>query len=177
MTSVRWAVFALAFALTSHGAFAQDFRIAGGVALPSEGRGGTIGGQGQASIEMGPRNAGFGMRLDVLYAQTSASALSLGDAVRSGVTTRTYAAAGGIFYRRAVRDFAPYVIAGAGAYGQTASSGVALGVNGGVGVDWAGTKRRPFMEARIHRFRGNGGDVALQERQRSLISAVVGVRF
>jgi hypothetical protein len=125
---------------------------------------------------MGPRSAGFGMRLDVLYAQTS-SALSLGDAVKNGETSRTYAAAGGIFYRRDVRDLAPYVIAGVGAYGQTASSGMALGVNGGLGVDWHGSQTRPFMEVRMHRFQGDARDIVVQDRQRSLVSALVGLRF
>ena len=174
---VRTVMITIALGVASSSLSAQDFRIAGGVALPREGRGGTIGGQGQASIEMGPRNAGFGVRLDVLYAQTSGSALSLTDVVKNGQTTRTYAAAGGIFYHRDVRDFAPYVIAGLGAYGQTASSGVALGANGGVGVDWAGSRSRPFMEARIHRFRGDAGSIAVERRERSLISALIGLRF
>lgn len=176
-TLVRTAILSLAVAITSRTLAAQDFRIAGGVALPTMGRGGTVGGQGQASIEMGPRNSGLGVRFDVLYAQTAASALSLGDVVKNGQTTRTYAAAGGIFYRRDVRDFAPYLIAGAGAYGQTASSGVALGLNGGIGVDWAGNSTHPFMEARIHRFRGDNGSIAVERRERSLISALVGLRF
>lgn len=155
---------------------AQDFRLGGGLALP-RGNGGTVGGQAQASIEVGPQTTGFGMRVDLLYAQTAAPALSLAHAVSAGQATRTYAAAGGVFYRRDVRDFAPYVIAGAGAYGQTASPGVSLGLHGGAGVDWAGTRTRPFVEARVHRLRGDAGSVALQRRERSLISALVGVRF
>lgn len=155
---------------------AQDFRVGGGIALPRGGSG-SIGGQAQASIELGPQTSGVGVRLDLLYAQTSAPALSLADAVSAGQVSRTYAAAGGLFYRREVRDVAPYLLAGGGAYGQTASPGVSLGVHGGVGVDWSGNRTRPFMEARIHRLRGDAGSVALQRRERSLISALVGLRF
>lgn len=174
---VRTAMAGVCMAIASSSLAAQDFRVAGGVALPRIGRGGAVGGQGQASIEMGPQGSGLGIRLDLLYAQTATAALSLDDVVKGGQTTRTYAAAGGLFYRRDVRDFAPYVLAGAGAYGQTASSGVALGVHGGVGVDWAGSRSRPFMEARLHRLRGDAGSLAVERRERSLISALVGLRF
>lgn len=176
-TVVRTAMAGMCMAIASSSLAAQDFRVAGGVALPRIGRGGTIGGQGQASIEMGPQGSGLGIRLDLLYAQTATAALSLDDVVKGGQTMRTYAAAGGLFYRRDVRDFSPYVLAGAGAYGQTASSGVALGVHGGVGVDWAGSRSRPFMEARLHRLRGDQGSLAVERRERSLISALVGLRF
>ena len=90
---------------------------------------------------------------------------------------RTMAAAGGLFYRREVRDFAPYLLAGGGAYGQTGMTGVALGLHGGVGVDYAGSRMRPFAEARLHRWRGDEGAVTVQQRERSLISALVGLRF
>lgn len=157
---------------------AQDFRVAGGVTLPpAGGRGADIGGQVQASIEAGPRGSGIGVRFDLLYSQSPAQAMSVGDLVFAGQSMRTMAAVGGLFYRREVRDFAPYLLAGGGAYGQSGTSGVTLGVQGGVGVDYAGSRYRPFMEARVHRLRGDDGGVALQRRERSLIAALVGVRF
>lgn len=160
---------------------AQDFRVGGGVTLPRGGSAGTtgsdIGGQVQASIELGPRTNGVGMRLDVLFAQSAAPALSIRDAVVAGRTARTMAAAGGLFYRHEVRDFAPYLLAGGGAYGQSGMPGVALGVHGGVGVDYAGSRWRPFAEARLHRWRGDGAAVTVQQRERSLLSALVGLRF
>lgn len=155
-------------------ASAQDFRVAGGMSLP---RGGDIGGQVQASVEMGPRTSGFGLRVDVLYSQTPARALSIGDYVSAGQTHRTMAAVGGLFYRHEVRDLAPYLVAGAGAYDQGNGTGIALGVNGGVGIDYAGSRYRPFVEARIHRLRGDAGADLLQRRERSLVAALVGVRF
>ncbi len=155
-------------------ASAQDYRVAGGMALP---RGGDIGGQVQASVELGPRTSGFGMRLDLLYSQTPARALSVSDLVSAGQSHRTMAAVGGLFYRHEVRDIAPYVVAGGGAYEQGLGSGIVLGVNGGVGVDYAGSRYRPFVEARVHRLHGNDGEELLQRRERSLISALVGVRF
>ncbi|MEP7382031.1 MAG: hypothetical protein ABI910_10115 [Gemmatimonadota bacterium] len=153
---------------------AQDYRVAGGMALP---RGGDIGGQMQASVELGPRTSGFGLRVDVLYSQTPSRALSIGDLVSGGQSHRTMAAVGGLFYRHEVRDFAPYVVAGGGAYEQSGSSGIALGVHGGVGVDYAGNRYRPFVEARLHRLHGDAGADVLQRRERSLVSALVGVRF
>lgn len=157
---------------------AQDFRLGGGVTLPRHGdRGAQIGGQAQASIEVGPRTSGFGLRMDVLYSQTAAPALSITDAVVGGQTVRTFAAAGGVFYRREVRDFAPYLLGGAGAYGQTATSGVSLGAHAGAGVDWSGARYRPFIEARLHRWRGDAGSVAVSSRERQLVSALVGLRF
>lgn len=157
---------------------AQDFRMAGGVTLPpAGGRGADIGGQVQASIEAGPRGSGVGVRFDLLYSQTPAQAMSVGDLMFAGQSTRTMAAVGGLFYRREVRDFAPYLLAGGGAYGQTGLSGATLGVHGGVGVDYAGARYRPFVEARVHRLRGDDGAVALQRRDRSLIAALVGFRF
>ncbi|MFN8670063.1 MAG: hypothetical protein U0164_22960 [Gemmatimonadaceae bacterium] len=160
---------------------AQDFRVGGGVTLPRAGGAGSvgsdIGGQVQASIELGPRTNGFGMRLDVLFAQSSAPPLSIGDAVVAGRTARTMAAAGGLFYRHEVRDFAPYLLAGGGAYGQSGLPGVALGAHGGIGVDYAGSRWRPFAEARMHRWRGDGAAVTAQQRERSLVSALVGLRF
>jgi hypothetical protein len=175
--SLAVAVFALP-ALGARPLVAQDFRVGGGITLPSFGdRNGHIGGQGQASIELGPRTSGFGVRMDVLYSQTSAPALALDDLVSGGQTARTFAAAGGLFYRREVRDFAPYVIGGGGAYGQTGMSGVSLGVNAGVGVDYAGSRYRPFFEARMHRWQGDAGSVAVSSRERRLVSAIVGLRF
>jgi hypothetical protein len=157
---------------------AQDFRVGGGVSLPRfGGRGAQIGGQAQASIEVGPQTSGFGVRMDVLYSQTAAPALSLKDAVVGGQPIRTFAAAGGLFSRREVRDFAPYLLGGAGAYAQTASSGVSLGVHAGAGVDWSGSRYRPFVEARIHRWQGDAGSVAVSSRERQLVSALVGLRF
>ena len=160
---------------------AQDFRVAGGVTLPRGGSAGTaatdIGGQVQASMELAPRTNGFGVRLDVLYSQNAAAPLSLGDVVFAGRTARTMAAAGGLFYRHEVRDLAPYLVAGGGAYGQTGMPGVALGLHGGVGVDYAGSRWRPFAEARLHRWRGDAGAVTVQQRERSLVSALVGLRF
>ncbi len=155
-------------------ASAQDYRVAGGMALP---RGGDIGGQVQASVELGPRTSGFGVRVDLLYSQTPARALSVADVVSAGQSHRTMAAVGGVFYRHEVRDIAPYVLAGGGAYEQGGSSGIALGVHGGVGVDYAGSRYRPFVEARVHRLRGDAGADVLQRRERSLVSALVGVRF
>jgi hypothetical protein len=157
---------------------AQDFRVGGGITLPSFGdRNGHVGGQAQASVELGPRTSGFGVRMDVLYSQTSAPALALSDAVFGGQTSRTFAAAGGLFYRREVRDFAPYLIGGGGAYQQTGTSGVSLGMHAGVGVDYAGSRYRPFFEARMHRWQGSAGSVALSSRERRLVSALVGLRF
>lgn len=157
---------------------AQDFRVAGGVTLPRAGSNGSdIGGQVQASMELGPRTSGVGIRVDLLYSQTSSQAMSVGDIVFGGRSMRTMAAAGGVFYRREVRDFAPYLLAGGGAYGQTGMPGVALGLHGGVGVDYAGSRMRPFAEARMHRWRGDEGAVTVQQRERSLISALVGLRF
>lgn len=157
---------------------AQDFRVAGGVTLPRAGSNGSdIGGQVQASMELGPRTSGVGIRVDLLYSQTSSQAMSVGDIVFGGRSMRTMAAAGGVFYRREVRDFAPYLLAGGGAYGQTGMAGVALGLHGGVGVDYAGSRMRPFAEARLHRWRGDEGAVTVQQRERSLISALVGLRF
>lgn len=153
---------------------AQDFRVAGGMSLP---RRGEIGGQVQASVELGPRTSGVGVRVDLLYSQTPAQALSMGDLVFGGQSNRTMAAVGGLFYRREVRDFAPYVLAGAGAYQQSVSSGVALGAHGGVGVDYAGARYRPFVEARVHRLRGDEGAQVAQRRERSLVSALFGFRF
>lgn len=153
---------------------AQDWRVAGGVSLP---RGGDIGGQVQASVELGPRTSGLGMRVDLLYSQTPAPALSVSDLVSAGQTRRTMAAVGGLFYRHEIRDVAPYVIAGGGAYQQGAGSGIALGVNGGLGIDYAGSRYRPFVEARVHRIRGDAGADVLQARERSLVSALVGLRF
>lgn len=153
---------------------AQDFRVAGGMALP---RGREIGGQVQASIEMGPRASGMGVRVDVLYSQTPAPALAVGDLVFGGESSRTMAAVGGLFYRREVRDLAPYVLAGGGVYDQGASSRVSLGVHGGIGVDYAGARYRPFVEARVHRLRGEAGVQAQQRRERSLVSALFGFRF
>lgn len=157
-------------------AAAQDVRLGGGVTLPRHG-GTEIGGQVQASLELGPRDAGIGLRLDVLYAQSPASAMSVGDLVFAGQSARTMAAVGGIFYRREVRDFAPYLLAGGGAYGQSGMAGVALGAHGGLGVDYSANRYRPFVEARAHRWRGDGGATALQQRERSLISVLMGVRF
>ena len=58
---------------------AQDYRVAGGVTLPrAGGTGAAIGGQVQASVELGPRSAGVGVRFDVLFSQSSAPALSHG---------------------------------------------------------------------------------------------------
>jgi hypothetical protein len=131
----------------------------------------------QASVELGPRTSGVGVRVDLLYSQTPSRALSVGDLVFGGQTSRTMAAVGGLFYRREVRDFAPYVLAGGGAYEQSASSGIALGVHGGVGVDYAGARYRPFVEARVHRLRGDDGAQVLQRRERSLVSALFGFRF
>lgn len=157
---------------------AQDFRVAGGVTLPRAGSNGSdIGGQVQASMELGPRTSGMGIRVDLLYSQTPSQAMSVGDIVFGGRSMRTMAAAGGVFYRREVRDFAPYLLAGGGAYGQTGMAGVALGLHGGVGVDYAGSRMRPFAEARMHRWRGDEGAVTVQQRERSLISALVGLRF
>ena len=157
---------------------AQDYRVAGGVTLPRAGTTGSdIGGQVQASMELGPRTSGVGIRVDVLYSQTAAQAMALGDVVFGGRSMRTMAAAGGLFYRREVRDFAPYLLAGGGAYGQTGMTGVALGLHGDVGVDYAGSRMRPFAEARLHRWRGDEGAVTVQQRERSLISALVGLRF
>ena len=168
----------LALAVGARPLAAQDFRVGGGITLPSFGdRNGHIGGQGQASIELGPRTSGFGLRMDVLYSQSTAPAMALNDLVSGGQTSRTFAAAGGLFYRREVRDFAPYVIAGGGAYGQTGMSGVSLGVNAGVGVDYAGSRYRPFFEARMHRWQGDTENVALASRERRLVSALVGLRF
>ena len=101
---------------------AQVFRIGGGAGD----RGGQIGGQGQASVELGPQTSGFGVRMDLIYNQTTSPALSAADAVRAGRTMRTYA---------------------------------------------------PFIEARIHRWQGNSGNVALASRERQLVSALVGLRF
>jgi hypothetical protein len=157
---------------------AQDFRVGGGITLPSFGdRNGHIGGQAQASVELGPRTSGFGLRMDVLYSHTSSPALALSSAVRGGQTSRTFAAAGGLFYRREVRDFAPYLIGGGGAYGQTGTSGVSLGVHAGIGVDYSASRYRPFVEARMHRWQGDVGSVALASRERRLVSALVGLRF
>ncbi|MCC6930068.1 MAG: hypothetical protein IT359_13880 [Gemmatimonadaceae bacterium] len=160
---------------------AQDFRVGGGVTLPrgaNAGHAGSeIGGQVQASIELGPRTNGLGVRLDLLFAQSAAPPLSIGEAVVAGRTARTMAAAGGLFYRHEVRDFAPYLLAGGGAYGQSGMPGVALGAHGGIGVDYAGARWRPFAEARMHRWRGDGAAVTVQQRERSLISALVGLRF
>jgi hypothetical protein len=157
---------------------AQDYRVAGGVTLPRAGTAGAdIGGQVQASMELGPRANGVGVRVDVLYSQSAASALSVGDVVFGGRSTRTMAAAGGLFYRHEVRDFTPYLLAGGGAYGQTGMAGVALGVHGGIGVDYAGARMRPFVEARMHRWRGDATAVTVQQRERSLVSALVGFRF
>ncbi len=153
---------------------AQDWRVAGGMMLP---RGGDIGGQVQASVELGPRTSGFGVRMDVLYSQTPAPALSVSDLVSSGQTRRTMAAVGGLFYRHEVRDVAPYVIAGGGAYQQGAGTGIALGMHGGLGIDYAGSRYRPFVEARVHRIRGDAGAALTQARERSLVSALVGLRF
>jgi hypothetical protein len=164
----------VAAALVARPLAAQDFRVAGGMSLP---RGGEIGGQVQASVELGPRTSGVGVRVDLLYSQTPSRALSVGDLVFGGQTSRTMAAVGGLFYRREVRDFAPYVLAGGGAYEQSASSGIALGVHGGVGVDYAGARYRPFVEARVHRLRGDDGAQVLQRRERSLVSALFGFRF
>ncbi len=163
--------------LASAPAQGQDFRVAGGVTLPRTGNGADIGGQVQASIELGPRASGVGIRMDVLYAQSPTSAMSVGDLVFGGQSVRTMAAVGGLFYRREVRDVAPYLVAGGGAYGQTGTSGVALGVHAGIGVDYHGTRTRPFVEARLHRLRGDDGALALQRRERSLISALLGFRF
>ena len=157
---------------------AQDYRVAGGVTLPrAGGTGAAIGGQVQASVELGPRSAGVGVRFDVLFSQSSAPALSLGELVVGGQSRRTVAAVGGLFYRREVRDVAPYILAGGGAYEQTGTTGVALGVHGGVGVDYAGARYRPFVEARVHRFSGGAGSQALQQRERSLMSVLLGFRF
>ncbi|MBK6485768.1 MAG: hypothetical protein IPF98_02625 [Gemmatimonadetes bacterium] len=170
---VRLTVLATALCLAVPAA-AQDYRVAGGMSLP---RDGTIGGQVQASAELGPRTSGFGVRVDLLYSQTPSRALSVGDLVFGGQSTRTMAAVGGLFYRREVRDFAPYLLAGGGAYEQTGTAGVALGVHGGVGVDYAGARYRPFVEARMHRLQGAGDAEVLQHRERSLISALFGFRF
>lgn len=178
--AVAVAVLALAMG-SAQSISAQDFRVGGGVTLPRGGSagnaGGDIGGQVQASIELGPRTNGIGVRLDVLFAQSAAPPLSLGDAVVAGRTARTMAAAGGLFYRHEVRDFAPYLLAGGGAYGQSGMTGVALGAHGGIGVDYAGSRWRPFAEARLHRWRGDGAAVTAQQRERSLVSALVGLRF
>lgn len=165
---------ALALVFGASVARGQDWRVAGGMALP---RGGDIGGQVQASVELGPRTSGVGVRLDLLYSQTPARALSIGDLVSAGQSHRTMAAVGGLFYRHEIRDVAPYVIAGGGAYEQGAGGGMALGVNAGLGVDYAGSRYRPFVEARVHRLRGDAGADLLQQRERSLVSALVGVRF
>lgn len=165
-------LFALVCAASA--AKAQDWRLAGGMALP---QGGDIGGQVQASVELGPRTSGFGVRLDLLYSQTTARALSVGDLVSAGQARRTMAAVGGVFYRHEIRDVAPYLIAGGGAYEQGVGTGVALGVHGGVGIDYAGSRYRPFVEARVHRLRGDTGAELSQRRERSLVSALVGVRF
>jgi hypothetical protein len=87
------------------------------------------------------------------------------------------AAVGGLFYRHEVRDVAPYLLAGGGAYGQTGTNGVALGVHAGIGVDYQGARYRPFVEARLHRVHGDDGALALQRRERSLVSALMGFRF
>ena len=157
---------------------AQDFRLAGGLTLPRlGGRGAQVGGQVQASAEVAPATSGFGVRVDVLYAQSPAQSLSLADAVFAGQTMRTTAAVGGVFYRREMRDVAPYVLGGVGAYGQTGTSGASLGVHGGVGVDYNGGRSRPFFEVRAHRVRGDQGSAALQPRERSMISALLGFRL
>lgn len=157
---------------------AQDFRIAGGVTLPRvSGRGAQVGGQVQASAEVGLATSGFGVRLDWLYAQSPGQSLSLADAVVAGQTMRTIAAVGGVFYRREMRDVAPYLVAGGGAYGQTGTSGASFGVHGGIGVDYNGARSHPFFEARMHRLQGDAGNQAVQQRERSLISALVGFRF
>jgi hypothetical protein len=174
---LRVAAIALGVALATVPVEGQDFRVAGGVTLPRTGNGAEIGGQVQASIELGPRASGVGVRVDVLYAQSPASAMSVGDLVFGGQSVRTMAAVGGLFYRREVRDVAPYLLAGGGAYGQTGTSGVALGVHAGLGVDYHGARYRPFVEARLHRLRGDDGAMALQRRERSLISALLGFRF
>lgn len=158
-------------------AFGQDIRLAGGVTLPRTGNGADIGGQVQASIELGPRTSGVGVRVDVLYAQSPRSAMSVGDLVFGGQSVRTMAAVGGLFYRHEVRDVAPYLLAGGGAYGQTGTNGVALGVHAGIGVDYQGARYRPFVEARLHRVHGDDGALALQRRERSLVSALMGFRF
>ena len=155
-------------------AAAQDYRVAGGMSLP---RDGAIGGQVQASAELGPRTSGFGVRVDLLYSQTPSPALSVSDLVFAGQSTRTMAAVGGLFYRREVREFAPYLLAGGGAYEQTGRAGVALGVHGGIGVDYAGARYRPFVEARVHRLQGRDDAQLLQRRERSLIAALFGFRF
>lgn len=174
----HWRPALLAACLVAAPVAAQDFRVAGGVTLPpAGGRGADIGGQVQASIEAGPRGSGVGVRVDLLYSQTPSQAMSVGDMVFGGQSMRTMAAVGGLFYRHEVRDFAPYLLAGGGAYGQTGTSGATLGVHGGIGVDYAGARYRPFVEARVHRLRGDDGAVALQRRERSLISALVGFRF
>lgn len=175
------AVLALLLTVTGAGSLAaQDFRVAGGVTLPRGNAGvagGDIGGQVQASIELGPRTSGVGVRVDVLYSQNAAAPLALSDVVVNGRTARTMAAVGGLFYRHELRDFSPYLLAGGGAYGQTGMPGVALGVHGGIGVDYAGSRWRPFAEARLHRWRGDAAAVTTQQRERSLVSALVGLRF
>ncbi len=164
----------IALVCVASSARAQDWRVAGGMSLP---RGGDIGGQVQASVELGPRTSGFGVRMDLLYSQTPAPALSVGDLVSAGQTHRTMAAVGGLFYRHEIRDVAPYLIAGGGAYEQGAGTGVALGVNGGLGIDYAGSRYRPFVEARVHRIRGDPRAALTRARERSLVSALVGLRF
>jgi hypothetical protein len=173
-------VIALAVMLWSTPAAAQDFRLGGGVTIPDGaggGRGTQVGGQVQASIELGPRSSGLGVRLDMLYSQTSRSALSLGDVVVAGQSQRTYAAVGGLFYRREMGSVAPYLLGGGGVYGQSTSTGAALGVHGGIGIDYAGTKYHPFVEARVHRFRADDGSTAVRSREQRLVSALVGLRF
>ena len=158
--------------------FAQDFRVAGGVTIPRvNGRGAQVGGQVQASAEFGIPTSGFGMRLDLLYAQSPGQSLSLADAVTAGQSMRTVAAVGGVFYRREMRDVAPYVVAGGGAYGQTGTSGASLGVHGGIGMDFNGARTHPFFEARMHRLQSDKGALAVQRRERSLVSALIGFRF
>lgn len=178
MYSVRVLLTAAAGVLLTSPLFAQDFRLAGGVTLPRvSGRGAQVGGQVQASAEVGLATSGFGVRLDWLYAQSPGQSLSLADAVSAGQTMRTMAAVGGVFYRREMRDVAPYLVVGGGAYGQTGTSGASFGVHGGIGMDYNGARSRPFFEARMHRLQGDAGNQAVQQRERSLISALVGFRF
>ena len=179
MRDVRaWATAAVVALVVSGSAGAQDFRLGGGITLPDgAGRGANVGGQVQASVEMGPRASGLGVRVDMLYSQSTRAALSLGDAVVGGQTQRMYAAVGGLFYRREVGDVAPYLLAGGGVYGQSVASGAALGVHAGIGIDYAGTSHRPFAEVRIHRWGGSDGSTAVASRQQRLVSALVGLRF